>query len=191
VTLSGDQLAAELHRLGVPYVHGAGGSSPLAPADLLAGLAASGEARLRVALIPLLLWRPHLASAAREAVQRCSPTAQTVLTCYYTAAHILQKKQAHRLDTLGVESLPLPDLFSEQLGLASSGDSDRRLTRLARRHAELSGDFINWRGTYEHAADTFLARQERALRWISSGEKRASPFFVTSSRAPRGQASAR
>ena len=168
MTLSGDLLAADLNRLGVPYVRGAGGSAPAEPTSLLAGLAASSEARLRLAIIPLLLWRPRLASAAQEAMERLPANAQMVLRCYYTAALILREKHARRLAILNAEALPLPDYFSRQRRLALSGDCDDRLAALARRQATLSGDAINWLGTYEHAADTFLARQERAQQWIRS-----------------------
>jgi hypothetical protein len=163
--LSGDTLAAELNRLGVPFVRGATRATVAAqPAALLANLASSPEARLRAAIIPLLLWRPRLASAAPVAVDRLSPDAQTVLKCYYTAALLLQSKYAGRLAALHAEDLPLTDYFSHQLGLMRSGRCDLRLAALARRQAALSGEAINWLGTYEHAADSFLSRQERACR---------------------------
>ena len=171
MTLSGDLLASELNRLGVPSVRGASGSAPAEPAYLLADLAASREARLRVAIIPLLLWRPRLASAAPAAVERLSARAQTVLKCYYTAALLLHRKHARRLSALGAGRQPLPDYFSRQLGLARTGGFDERLAALARRHAVLSGEAINWLGTYEHAADSFLARQERAQQWARSTRK--------------------
>ena len=58
--ISPDELVAELNALGVRLL--TGGSTPrrtrtLPPADLLAALASNSEARLRLALIPLLLVR--------------------------------------------------------------------------------------------------------------------------------------
>ena len=53
-------LAAELDRLGVPFVAAGAGDvlpSPLPAAELVAALAGSREARLRLALIPLFITR--------------------------------------------------------------------------------------------------------------------------------------
>lgn len=141
--LSGEQLAGALLTLGVRFVLGDGpGGAALAaePARLLAALAQSTEARLRLALIPLLLHRPELAVHARRAAAACPPAARLTLQCYYTAA-VWLAAPGH-----------LPDLFSPDLQLSPGPDPQQNLTLLALRHRELSGAPINWLGTYQHAA---------------------------------------
>jgi hypothetical protein len=46
----------------------------------------------------------------------------------------------------------LPDLFTNELALQPCATVDEQLYNLAKRQAELSGEEINWLGTYEHAA---------------------------------------
>lgn len=111
-------LAHALATLDVPFV--AGGQHATAvetpqPAVLMASLAASDEARLRLALIPLLLRRPEFARHAAAALRLMPSAAQTCFKCYYTAAVRLQEKHRRRLETaLGRVDL-LPDLFSAEL----------------------------------------------------------------------------
>ena len=174
--LSSEEIVAELNRLGVRYVRGHSGSVPAEPADLLAGLASSSEARLRSAIIPLLLLRPSFATAALAAVERLEPTAQTVLRCFYTAAVLLQSQHARRLSGLQIENLPLPDYFSNTLGIELTGQRSEDLAALASRQATLSGDAINWLGTYQHAASSSLSRQERASRWTPSTPRPSLSF---------------
>jgi hypothetical protein len=162
------QLAAALQRLGVSFLF-----SPLSPlidapldsASLIAGLAASPEARLRQALIPLLLWRPDLAHYARQAEPLLPPRPRLFLQCYYTAAMLLQNMYASSLRLLGAGEDALPDLFSSRLGLSQAGDAHQRLARLAQRQAQLSGEQANWLGTYQHAASTFIHHLERETVW--------------------------
>ncbi len=156
-------LAAELGRLGIPFVTFSADDRPLpppAPDMLLASLAMSDEARLRMALIPLFLTLPNHARSVTEAAVALPARAQVTLVCYYTAAMLLQRKYAQRLSRLGIDHAPLPDLFGRELGLSPADDADSSLARLAKRHAELSGRPLNWRGTYEQAAMRFMQRVE-------------------------------
>lgn len=84
---------------------------------LLALLAASDEARLRLALIPLLLRHPEYAGHATAALRLMPPAAQTYPKCYYSAAVLLQEKHRRRLETVLRWLDLLPDLFSTELGL--------------------------------------------------------------------------
>lgn len=157
-------LAAELGRLGIAFVTFSTDdrpSPPPAPDTLLASLAMSGEARLRMALIPLFLARPDYASSADEAAGALSGRARVTLVCYYTAAMLLQRKHTRRLIQLGIDHAPLPDLFGRELGLPPTDDADSSLARLAKRHAELSGQSLNWAGTYEQTAKRYMQR----LKW--------------------------
>jgi len=150
-----ERLAGELDRLGIRVLLGRQASDagePLRPVDLLAGLVASGEARLQTATIPLLLWRPDYASAAQAAAVRLPEQPRRMLQCFHTAAMLLSRRLRDRLEALRRPSAELPDLFSIELGLADVGTPEQRLADLAARQAELSGEALNWLGTYEHMA---------------------------------------
>lgn len=166
--LSNANLAAELDRLGIPWVVTSADDRPEpppSPIDLIAALSASDEARLRMALIPLFWARPDYAELASETAEIISDQPRLTLTCYYTAARLLQLKYADRLSRLGINNPILVDCFSQELGLSEPGDADALLAHLAKRHAELSGRPLNWYGTYEQAARRFMQRLERELSW--------------------------
>lgn len=163
------QLTTTLQHLGVRYLRSpaaAPQAENIAPADLLAGLAASPEARLRLALIPLLLWRPDLAVDAAQVEPYLVARPRLFLQCYYTAALLLQRINTDRLVPLGAGRETLPDLFSSRLDLSLTGDAHQDLWRLAHRQAQLSAEQANWLGTYYHAARTFIERLEREAQWI-------------------------
>jgi len=151
------QLVAALDNLGVPFLRGA--SSPVVavePRVLLAALAASNEARLRLALIPLLLAHPEFSVHAVAALQQLPPSAALMLRCHYTAAYWLQIKYRVRITTSLGATHSLPDLFSAELNLPESTDPDAALHALALRQRELTGLALNWRGAYEHAVQNWL-----------------------------------
>ena len=151
-TSTGDQLANALHALGVNFIMGGKGDDESLhkhPADLIAALAQSDEARLRLSLIPLFLEHPEYAARVRSIAKRLDPSARLTLQCYYSAAVYLQKKH----QTGGVT---LPNHFSKDLNLTPIDDPEENLRALAKRHKELSHSFTNWLGTYEHAVDVWL-----------------------------------
>jgi hypothetical protein len=168
--MAGAELAQALAALDVPFIAGASHQRIAAlsqPAALLASLAASDEARLRLALIPLLLRRPEFARHAVAALRLMPPAAQTCFKCYYTAAVRVQEKHRRRLETvLGRVDL-LPDLFSAELGVSERTDPDDALRILAMRQRHLTGRSINWLGTYEHGADRLLKGLERRERVLT------------------------
>jgi hypothetical protein len=136
-----------LHALGVNFLMGGGGSDESLlkqPARLIAGLAQSAEARLRLSLIPLFLEHPEYASHVREVVKKLDPLARLTLQCYYSAAVWLTKKYHP-------QATSLPDHFSKDLNLTPVDDPDENLRALAKRHKELSGSYVNWLATYQHA----------------------------------------
>jgi hypothetical protein len=168
VAPAGDELVAELWRLGIRYLsrgrpQGPGG--PLPPEMLLSGLAASPEARLRAALVPLFLLQPEYASAASAASELLSAVARVTLQCSYTAAAALQPRYRRQLATLGRSVEILPDIFAAALGLPPTDDASARLAAVAARHALLSGEDINWLGTYEHAVAACLRFAAEAPAW--------------------------
>jgi len=166
--LSNAELAAELHALGVHFVRSDGLSgvrSRLAPATLMVGLAASDEARVRLALLPLLWQYPTFAQDAESARQQLSAAEQVVFTCYYTAAWLLQAKYQSRMAAVVEARQLLPDLYSVELNIYPFDNPDEGLCTLADRQRELSGRAINWLGTYEHAAQRWLKHMEQRQRW--------------------------
>lgn len=166
--MTGAELAVALAALDVPFIAG-GSHQPVAafpqPATLLASLAASDEARLRLALIPLLLRHPEYARQATAALRLLPPAAQTCFKCYYTAAMLLQTKHRSRLETLWGRLDLLPDLFSAELGVPQPTDPDDALCILAMRQRALTNRSINWLGTYKHGADRLLQFLERREQW--------------------------
>lgn len=147
---TGDQLANALQALGLNFIMAGNGEDQSLhkhPADLIAALAQSNEARLRLSLIPLFLERPEFASRVRAIAKKLDPPAQLTLQCYYSAAIWLAKK--YRL------KISLPDHFSKDLNLMPTGDPEENLRMLAKRHKELSGSRTNWLGTYQHAAQVW------------------------------------
>lgn len=157
--IPGDRLVAELERLGLRYLSRGAVPEPVAPLAhevLIAGLASSPEARLQVALVPLFLWRPEYAAAALNVADQLCGQARVMLQCCYSAAAALQPRYVRRLKELGCLNAPLPDIFAAALDLPPMVDPASRLAAVAARHAQMSGEAINWLGTYEHAAKTFM-----------------------------------
>jgi len=132
----------------------------LEPVHLIVALAQSHDARLRMALIPLFLRHPEFSKDVIVADERLSPAEQLYLRFYYTAAVLLQKKHRERLMKIFGKQPPLPDLFSEKLGFLPGEDIEESLARLGKHHQTVSGQIINWFGTYEHAAEVWLKQME-------------------------------
>ncbi|MCB0183192.1 MAG: hypothetical protein KDE31_02950 [Caldilineaceae bacterium] len=143
---------------------------------LLRQLALSEEARLRLALIPVLLRHPEFAPIVSQVAVQLPASAQLVLKCYYSAAQLLQQKYRQRLHALFGDSPTLPDLFAAELGLPEFTDPDHGLQRLAERHRQLSGRMINWLGTYEHGAQRLLIHCERKALWQKSQPTKSMPY---------------
>jgi hypothetical protein len=165
-----DRLVTELNRLGVHFLTGGEqgwAGSPLSPTELLASLAVQSEARLRLALIPLLLVHPELTAAVPEALTQLSKPAQITLKLFYTAALLLQQLHARQLRDLLGKYDSLPDRFAEELGVPITGDPITRLKHLGKQHQTLTGLRINWVGTYHHAAERLLKQLSLEVQWSS------------------------
>lgn len=177
--LNANDLITELDRLGVNFLQGDAQvvtTAPLTPATVIIQLATSAEARLRLALIPLLLRHPEFIDDIRWVAAQVTPAAQLVIQCYYTAAHLLQQKYRLRLQALFGDTIPLPDLFTGELGLPKFVTPDQGLQMLAERHRSLSGRAINWLGTYEHGAQRLLTHYERGQLWQKSPLAKSSLY---------------
>jgi len=164
-----DELVSALNTLGVHFLAGGetGGASLLSPAQLLVALAGQTDARLRLAIVPLLLCRPDLARAVPEATMQLTEPALTTLKLFYTAAVLLQQEYAAKLRDLLGRWEPLPDLFSKELKVPSAGSPEARLKRLGERHRTLSGLAANWIGTYRHGAERLIRRLEWEAQWAT------------------------
>ena len=155
-TTTGDQLANALHALGVNFIRGGKDvteSLSSRPSQLIAALAQSDEARLRLSLIPLFLEHPEYASRVRGVTKKLDASAKLTLECYYSAAVWLAKK--YQLN------ISLPDHFSKDLNLTPVDDPEENLRSLAKRHSEMSGSFVNWLATYQHAEQVWRKGFER------------------------------
>lgn len=151
---TGDQLTTALHTLGVDFIMGKKhGKRSLykKPDSLIAALANSPEARLRLSLIPLFLEHPEFSIYVQAVSNRIEPATQITLQCYYTAAVLLQKQNSSQLNALIGSKPSLPNYFSSRLGLELTEDCEENLRGLGLRHQELSKSQVNWLGTYQHA----------------------------------------
>jgi hypothetical protein len=162
-------LVAELGQLDVTYLsrHEARDATGVRPPErLLADLVRQPSARVREATIALLLAHPEYAAAIPGALAQLSQSEQMTLRLYYTAAVLLQSEHADQLrPRLAARWQPLPDLFSEELGLPRRGSHRERLARLGGAHRRLSGAAVNWTGTYENVARHLVRRWEMEYRW--------------------------
>lgn len=160
-TATGDQLANALQALGVNFIRGGKEDADQYlrnhPSRLIAALAQSKEARLRLSLIPLFLEHPEYASHVRAAAKKLDLSARLTLQCYYSAAVWLAKKYQ-------IKSAHLPDHFSKVLNLTPTDDPEENLRALAKRHSELSGSYVNWLATYRHAEQIWRKGFERRKR---------------------------
>lgn len=148
---TGDQLTNALQALGIRFLMGGNpehSSLHKQPERLIAALAKSREARLRLSLIPLFLEHPEFSAHVRAVAWKLSPSARLTLQCYYSAAVWLRRKYQPRKRSL-------PDHFSRELKLQPVTDPDENLRELAKRHRELSRAQVNWLGTYQHAAQVW------------------------------------
>lgn len=167
--LTPSQLVSALDALGITFLRGDAAIVDEIKLDrLMAELAHSAEARLRLALIPLLLRHPEFSTYTIAALQMLPPTSAVTLRCYYMAAYWLQKKYRPRLIAcLGVIQ-PLPDLFGAELGLTAYMTPNEALHALAEQQQTLSGRVLNWVGSYEHAVQSWLRFLEQEVQWMQS-----------------------
>lgn len=163
------QLVDALNTLAVPFIRGGSGAAyDMRPSVLMAALANSDEARLRLALIPLLLSHPEFAADIELSLAQLSPVAAITLRCYYSAAYWLQSKYQTRIENCLGSVRALPDLFGAELGLSTYATAEPALHALATRQQELTGRVLNWAATYEHGIKTWLNYLELQRQWNQS-----------------------
>lgn len=165
--LPDEALVSELSALGIHFLNGSDGrQQPRLPRTaLLTGLAASDDARVQLALIPLLLVQPTYAQEAPGAAEQLQGHAHTLFCCYYTAAVYLQRREIAELQAVQLPTDPLPNLFATALGIAMQDDCTLTLRALALRQQQLCQDATNWLGAYEHAFQRLLRRRRLEIQW--------------------------
>ena len=169
VTDEEEQIVAELELLGIRYLsrQTAEAATQVRPPDrLLADMVRQPSARVRAAVIALLLAHPEYATAVPAALRRIGPAEQVILRMFYTAAVLLQQAYSHRLlPVLGSRWRALPDLFSGEIGLSPGGTPSERLTMLGRQHRRKTGIGVNWTGTYDNVAQRLLRSWDLEAAW--------------------------
>lgn len=172
-SLSPAELVGALNAFDVSFLAGGIFGAHLAPAELIANLARAPEARLRAAIIPLVLRHPEYANDVRTAGKSLSDLPQITCECFYTAAVLLQRAYCERLMRLFGAQFILPDWFSAELDLTLTADVDTSLHALGERQTALTALTINWVGTYRHAAERFIKHCEVEQRWNQTLQRAA------------------
>ncbi len=164
------ELLAELTARNLSIVVGRQSNAALRrlPTDvLLTGLVQHEEARLHLALIALFLYQPETVTAVPIALRHLTPTQQTNLKLFYTAAVLLQQIHEGQLRQYLSHWQPLPNLFAASLGLDETAVPQVQLHQLSNRHRELSGVRANWLGSYQYAAERLLTRLAKEAAWAA------------------------
>lgn len=150
-----EALVAALRDWGIHYLAPSDaqpGPTALSARELISRLAGHPRPRLRLALIPLLLLHPELATEVRTL--SLPPSGETTLKKMYTAAACLQRMWSIRLSFyLGDQEL-LPDLFSAELGLPPV-DQDYGKPSL---HALAEGETFSQRSSYDGVMEQLFAQ---------------------------------
>lgn len=169
--IDANNLLSNMNRIGVHFLVGddnPGLAAPITPAQLLGGLAAQSDARLRLALIAVLLQHPEYSKYAPDALELLDDTQRLTLKLYYTAAHYLQLVYKNQLEDVLGQFLWLPDKYSEELNIIEDGAAKVQLNRLAKRHQEITSLSLNWYGTYIYAAKRVITRLIVEEEWVTT-----------------------
>lgn len=162
-----ERLVAELELLGVRYLsrHTFDRAERVRPPDiLLADLVRQPSARVRAAVIAVLLAHPEYAQAVPAALERLRPAEQRTLRLFYTAAALLQREYVERLQPF-VARQWLPDRFAVDLDLPDAASPRERLAALGREHQQRTRICVNWVGTYENVVRCLLRSWELEAQW--------------------------
>jgi hypothetical protein len=162
-----EQLIAELGLLGIRYLSRCTADRAervRAPDALLADLVQQPSARVRNAVIAVLLSHPDYAEAIPAALERLGPDDRQTLQLLYTAAALLQQEHAERLRSF-VTGQQLADRFAADLELPHAASPRDQLAVLGRRHRQRTRTVVNWVGTYENVVRRLLRSWELEIQW--------------------------
>jgi hypothetical protein len=162
-SISGDDLVSELWAWDVRFLRGESftDTPTLSPKIFLQLLAQSPEARIRLSIIPLLLKHPNFTKEA-EIVDKeiLDLDSKLVFRFFYTASMLLQQIHIETLSRFLGNQMKIPNLFSNKLGINLPNNPHLAIINLSEHHKTLSGQKINWLGTYQHATDVWLKQLE-------------------------------
>jgi hypothetical protein len=160
-----ERIVAELELLDIGYlsrVTSDGADSVRPPDALLADLVRQPSARVRSAVIAVLLAHPEYAAAVPAAMERLEPAERLTLQLFYTAAVLLQQEHAEQLRRFGIDQ-QLPDRFSAELDLPDASLPREQLRALGWQHRQRTQARVNWVGTYESVAQHLLRSFESSF----------------------------
>jgi hypothetical protein len=166
-----ERLVAELDLLGIRYLSRSTTYQPAElrpPEALLADLVQQPSARVRTAVIAVLLSHPDYADGVPAAMERLGPEDQLALQSFYMAAVLLQREHVGRLRSFqatGWRWLPELPHAPAELGLPTRGTPREKLAALGREHRRRGRTTVNWTGTYEQVARRLLRQWEAETRW--------------------------
>lgn len=166
-----ERLVAELRLLGIRYLSRQTSLQPdkvRPPEALLADLVRQPSARVRAAVIAVLLSHPEYAEALPAALEQLGPAERLTLQSFYVAAMLLQQEHADRLRPFVTRRWRwLPDLgrVSTGWGLPANGTPCEKLAALGHEHRRRAQEKVNWTGTYEQVARQLLRQWELESRW--------------------------
>lgn len=125
----------------------------LVPAELLAALCDHPEARMKMAMIALLLRQPSFGQYVPDAFILVKNKAYF---CYATAAFYLQQLYQHELTRcFGVQPF-LQNWFAALFQTAPNASTEQGLQTVAVQQAQWVNPFTNWLGGYKHVAQRML-----------------------------------
>lgn len=162
-----ERIVAELELLGIRYLsrRTSDRAERVRPPDaLLADLVRQPSARVRAAVIAVLLACPEYAADVPAALEQLRPAEQRTLRLFYTAAVLLQREYAEQL-RLFVAERWLPDWFAADLDLPDVASPRERLSALGQRHRQQTQADVNWVGTYENVVRCLLRSWELEVQW--------------------------
>lgn len=164
-----EKLVAELELLDIRYLsrqttYRPDGVRP--PEKLLADLVRQPSARVRAAVIAVLLAHPEFAAHITTALQTLSPVQRITLRFYYLAAVLLQRVFADQLQPrLGARWQWIPEQFADEFNLSSDNPPREKLSQLGREHQRLTHSVANWDGTCENVARRLLRQWALEQQW--------------------------
>lgn len=171
-------LVGRLRELGLRFLAPSdadpGDLSDLPVRELIARLAAHSDARLRLALVPLLILHPGWATEVQSAMQQLTESARSQLQALYTAAVCLQRLWRTRLGFYLSEFEMLPDLYSGELGLPAADEQYGKigLHALAAWQASRSVYPFNWLASVNKMMDLLFEQLKMEAKQRESATTR-------------------
>jgi hypothetical protein len=173
-----ETLVGRLRELGLRFLAPsdaeAGEVSGLPVRELIARLVVHTDARLRLALVPLLILHPDWATEVQAVVQQLTEPARSQLQAIYAAAVCLQRLWRTRLGFYLGDFEMLPDLYSSELGLPAATEQHGKigLHALAAWQASRSPYPFNWLASYNKMMDLLFEQLKMEAKQRESATTR-------------------